>query len=112
MLQETRRYVMRPAGNDRTGAIAKSVQARFVFALMDLSDSEATPAVKAQVDAMLRTLQADLQRRNSGHGLWLVSKIEAHLNQPAVPAAPITKAKTLPPGGPIGMDSLETCWHC
>lgn len=113
MLEETRRYVMRPIGTGREAEIAKTVQARFVFALMDLSnDSDATPGVKARTDTMLRVVQADLQSRNSGHGVWLVSRIDAHLNQPAVAAPTVTNAKTLPPGGPIGMDAMEGCWHC
>jgi len=68
--------------------------------------------VKAQAEAMLYSVQRDLSRQESGHGSWLVAKIDRHLTQPAVPAAPVTKAKTLPPGGPIGMDMLESCWHC
>lgn len=117
MLQETRRYVMRTPPNGREAEIAKAVQARFAFALIELGSGEAAPGVKARVDAMLRMLQTDLKSENSGHGLWLASKIDAHLNQPAVAASAVTKAKKLPPGGPIGqsglnMDTLETCWHC
>ena len=113
MLEQTRSFVMRQPANDRTGLIAKSVQARFAFGLMELSNNPAaTPAVKAQAEAMLYSVQRDLSRQESGHGSWLVAKIDRHLTQPAVPAAPVTKAKTLPPGGPIGMDMLESCWHC
>lgn len=117
ILQATRRTVMRPPAPGRTAEIAKGIQARFVFALMDLGNSEATPGVKARTDAVLRQLQQDLRAKNSGHGLWLVSKIDAHLDQEATPSATVTKAKALPPGGPIGQDGLnmgqlETCWHC
>ncbi len=113
MLEETRRFVMRPPTPGREGEIAKTVQARFAFALIDLgSNAAATPGVKARTDAMLRTLQADLKSRNSGHGLWVVSRIEAYLNQPAIPVPSVTQAKTLPPGGPIGMGIMESCWHC
>ena len=117
MLEETRSYVMRPPASDRTGLIAKSVQGRFAFGLMDLSNSGATPTVKAQAEAMLYLVQRDLSRQNSEHGSWLVAKIDRHLTRSAVTTEPVTKAKALPPGGPIGQDQfnmgqLETCWHC
>lgn len=113
MLQAIRSDVMKPAPRGRLGEIAKGVQARFVFGLMDLSNHpEATPGVKARVDAILRDVQGDLSRKGSGHGQWLVTKIDAFLNQAAPERAPVTKAKALPPGGPIGMGDYETCWHC
>jgi len=56
VLQTTRAYVMRRPANDRTGEIAKTVQARFAFALMDLSNSDATPSVKARTDKVLRDI--------------------------------------------------------
>jgi len=112
VLQETRAYVMRRPTNNRTSEIAKGIQARFVFALMELADSPATPGVKARTDKVLRDMRGDLSAKGSGHGLWLVSLIDAHLQRPVTPQAPVTKAKALPPGGPIGMGQLETCWHC
>ena len=112
VLQETRRYVMKQPANDRTGEIAKGIQARFVFALMELSDSNATPGVKARTDKVLRDIHADLGAKGSGHGLWLVSLIDAHLERPAIPQTTVTKSKALPPGGPIGQGQMESCWHC
>jgi len=112
VLQATRVYVMKRPANDRTGEIAKGIQARFVFALMELADSQATPGVKARTDKVLRDIRSDLTAKGSGHGLWLVSLIDAHLERPATPKTPVTKAKALPPGGPIGQGQLETCWHC
>lgn len=120
MLQSVRSYVMRPAGNGRTGEIAKSIQARFVFALMELeSHPEATPGVKARADAMLRRVKTDLQA--AGHGLWLSGLIDTHLARDAAAHPLVTSAKALPPGSPIGaagfhyhfnQGQLETCWHC
>jgi len=112
MLQTTRAYVMKQPSNDRTGEIAKAVQARFVFALMDLANSEATPGVKARTDKVLRDIRTDLGANGSGHGLWLVSLVDAHLERPVTPQTPVTEAKALPPGGPIGQGVMETCWHC
>lgn len=112
VLQTTRAYVMRRPANDRTGEIAKGVQARFVFALMELANSTATPGVKARTDKVLRDIRGDLRAKGSGHGLWLVSLIDAHLERPATPLSTVTKAKALPPGGPIGQGMMETCWHC
>lgn len=112
VLQRTRAYVMRQPNNDRTGEIAKGIQARFVFALMELAESSTTPGVKARTDRVLRDISSDLRVKGSGHGLYLVSLIDAHLERPVTPRPPVTKAKALPPGGPIGMGQLETCWHC
>ncbi len=117
MLQITRQFIMRPPTPGRRAEISKAVQARFIFALMDLANSETTPGVKARTDKMLRLLQDDLKAKNSGHGLWLISLIDAHLERPATPATPVTQAKALPPGGPIGSASTpaglrESCWHC
>jgi len=112
VLNTTRQYVMRRPSADRMGEIAKGIQARFVFAVMDLADSDATPGVKARADKALRDIRRDLTEKDSGHGLWLVSLIDAHLNRPSVAKETITKAKALPPGGPIGQGMLETCWHC
>lgn len=79
---------------------------------MDLSNSDVSPGIKARTDAMLRRLQDDLGQNGSGHGEWLVTRIEEHLNKPAPAAPEVTESKPLPPGGPIGMGQLETCWHC
>ena len=120
MIQSVRSYVMRPAGNGRSSEIAKSIQARFVFALMELeANPAATPGVKARADAMLRRVQGDL--KGLGHGLWLTELIETHLERDAVANPLVTRAKALPPGSPIGTGGfhdrlthgqLETCWHC
>jgi len=120
MLQSIRSYVMRPAPEGRRGEIAKSIQARFVFALITLeSNAQATPGVKARADTMLRRVKTDLKA--AGHGLWLSGLIDAHLERKAVAQPVITAAKTLPPGSPIGAGGfhdrlnagqLESCWHC
>ena len=112
VLQTTRAYVMRRPANDRTGEISKTVQARFAFALMDLSNSEATPSVKARTDKVLRDIRGDLNAGGTGHGAWLVSQINAHLERAATPQTPVVEAKALPPGGPIGQGIMENCWHC
>ena len=112
VLQTTRAYVMRRPANNRTGEISKTVQARFAFALMDLSNSEATPSVKARTDKVLRDIRGDLNAGGIGHDAWLVSQIDAHLERAATPKTPVVEAKTLPPGGPIGQGIMENCWHC
>lgn len=112
MMRAIEDSVMKPAGRGRTAEIAKVVQARYVFALMDLSNSDVSPGIKARVDAELRRLQSDLDASGSGHGEWLITRIEEHLNKPAPAAPEVTESKPLPPGGPIGMGQMETCWHC
>ncbi|RKQ69295.1 uncharacterized protein DUF5117 [Litorimonas taeanensis] len=117
MLNITRQHVMQSPPSGRQNEIAKSVQARFAFALMDLSEQSQSPGVKARTDNMLRRVQTDLRAKGSGHGSWLDTKITAHLNKAAKAADPVPPAKALPPGGPIGMGlysahQYETCWHC
>ncbi len=118
VLEATRDAVMRPAGQGREAEIAKAIQARFAFALMDLSDSDATPSVKARADRMLRLVQSDLEGTDFGHGDWLITRISAHLNKPVIPQPGVTGAKQLPPGSPIGTSPMEDfsayelCWHC
>jgi hypothetical protein len=121
MLQIMRRDIMQRPPAGRQAEIAKAVQARFVFALIDLSNADVTTGVKARTDSLLRMLQADLRSNGSDYGPWLIRQIESHLNKAALPAKPVTDAKPLPPGGPIGMDNginsfnsgqFETCWHC
>ena len=117
VLATTRRKVMGASTAGRTGEIAKAVQTRFAYALMDLADSENTPAVQSRAFAALDDLSADLGRLRTEHGGWLSDKIAAFKARPVTASEPITKAKTLPPGGPIGQSGLntgqlETCWHC
>ena len=122
LLDDIHQRVMQTPPQGREGEIAKSVQARFAFALMDLSQKDVSPSVKARTDRALRRIQSDLKKSGSGHGAWLITQIDAHLNRAALPQSPVTEAEALPPGGPIGMGGLdfgdlnagqyETCWHC
>jgi len=50
MLQIMRRDIMQRPENGRTGEISKAVQARFVFALMELSNADVTTGVKARTE--------------------------------------------------------------
>ncbi len=96
-------------------------QDRFVSALIALSlDEEAIPAVRAQADSKLRAIANRLNpslfsgQQGREHNAWLQSRIEAHLERPAAPAAPTTPQAEIPPGSPIGGGAgmMETCWHC
>lgn len=121
MLEGLRRQIMQRPPSGRTEEIAKTIQARFIFKLIALSNGEVTTGVKARTDSMLRNLQSDLRSNGSDYGPWLINQIEAHLERSALSTAPLTKAQPLPPGGPIGMSTLhpnikmgqyESCWHC
>jgi hypothetical protein len=122
LIDRTHERVMRTPPAGRQGEIAKAVQARFAFALMDLAEKDVSPGVKARTDRALRRIQSDLRKPDSGHGSWLIGQISAHLERLAKPQSPVTEAKPLPPGGPIGMGTwtsnepssgqYETCWHC
>ncbi len=106
------------SSSEREMAIAQSVQARYVFALMELDQAEVSPLVKAQASAQLRTLESQLGD-GSGNNMnaWLASRINTHLARPAVAATPDVAGPATPPGSPIGSTSgtyavYETCWHC
>lgn len=110
------------SNSERQAAIAQSVQARYVFALMELDQAEVSPLVKAQTSAQLRTLESHLNDGlGDGSGInmnaWLAGRINAHLARPAVAATPDVAGPTTPPGSPIGSTLstyavYETCWHC
>jgi len=122
MLQAIRRHMMKRPPRGRGAEIHKAVQARFIFALMELGQSQAGPSVKARTDAVLRQIRRDLQAKGSGHGLWLVTNIDTYLNRPAPAKPKVVPNNPLPPGSPIGAGTyinahnitgqFETCWHC
>ncbi|PQA85361.1 zinc-dependent metalloprotease [Hyphococcus luteus] len=96
-------------------------QDRFVSSLIALSRNEdAIPAARALADAKLRAIANRLNpslfsgQQAREHNAWLQSRIEAHLDRPAAPAAPSTPAAEIPPGSPIGASDgmMEDCWHC
>jgi len=112
VLDATREKVMSASSNGRTGEIANAVKTRFAYALMDIVGGDASPAVKADASQTLGLLARDVRRSGTSHGRWLADEIKRFNDRPMKSAEPVTKAKTLPPGGPIGMGIYETCWHC
>jgi hypothetical protein len=108
----------------RQRRIAEVLQSRFASTLIDLAtDETASPAVRAETDAFLRTLRGRLapgfrlgQAANRAHRDWLLARIDAHLARPAPSAETKVGAPETPPGSPIGSfmgtGFLETCWHC
>lgn len=117
VLAATRRKVMGSSASGRTGEIAKAVQTRFAYALMDLASGNNTPAVQSRAHAALTDLSSDLGRLRTDHGVWLSAQIDAFKTRPVKPVDPVAKAKPLPPGGPIGQGrfnagQMESCWHC
>ena len=70
LLATTRRTVMGASTSGRTGEIAKTVQARYAFALMELTDSNAPSSVRTRASSALDDLVADLNRRGGSHGIW------------------------------------------
>jgi len=111
VLDATRKKVMSGNNSGRTGDIANAVRTRFAYALMDVIGGEATPAVKAEASQALGLLARDV-RGAGANGRWLAGEIKRFNDRPMTSVAPVTKAKALPPGGPIGMGIYETCWHC
>lgn len=112
VLNTTRRTVMGASTTGRTGEIAEAVQTRFVYGLMDLTSGNATPAVKTRAHVALGDISRDLGSIGGDHAEWLNDQIKTFKARPMKATDPVVPAKTLPPGGPIGMGQLETCWHC
>ncbi len=98
--------------SSRTQAIADSIEARYAVALMDLMVADTSPAVEAEAHAALTSLLAATRSSNRTNAAWLGSRIEGFLDDPSGYEAAEAKSGDLPPGGPIGMDAYETCWHC
>ena len=112
VLNTTRRTVMGASTDGRTGEIAEAVQTRFVYALMDLISSDASSAVKTRAHATLGDISSNLGSMSGDHAEWLSDQIKAFKARPIKAVDPVIPAKALPPGGPIGMGQMETCWHC
>lgn len=112
MLSDIRKTVMTTPASSRGIVIAQAVQARYAFSLIDLANSETSPLVSAEAEDALSDLSLDLAKRRSSHATWLIRQIALFENTPREATPAIRPANTLPPGGPIGMGQLETCWHC
>jgi len=104
LLEKTRRQVLSGSTSGRTGDIARVIRARHAYALMDLADSDAGPAVKMAADKALRDYMTELQRGRDAGSDWIADRILAFLERPLTASAPSTPAKKLPPGSPIGTD--------
>lgn len=104
VMSRTRRSVMGQSTRGRTGEIARTIRARYAYALMDLMDSDASPAVKASTDAGLRDLASDLRLGNDSRSQWIAERIDGFLTRPITASAPTASAKALPPGSPIGSE--------
>ncbi|MEO1310847.1 MAG: zinc-dependent metalloprotease, partial [Pseudomonadota bacterium] len=112
----------------REAAIARSVRARYVAALIELEQADLSAPTRALVRARLEALQSlfaddenlasrffSAERRERPEAdkaldALLAAEIAAHLDRLAPAAAPRTKGPETPPGSPIGQ--REDCWHC
>lgn len=112
MLSDIRKTVMTPPTSSRGSAIAEAVQARYAFSLIKLVNAQTSTLVSAEAQDALSDLSLDLAKRRSSHASWLIKQIALSENNHDETAPAIPPANTLPPGGPIGMGQLETCWHC
>lgn len=110
LLYATTKKIMQSPPSGRQGEIARAIQSRYAYGLMDLVRGSATPPVKARAQTELSRLLRTFSRQNSAHAAFMASEIERFLERPAKSAAAVTAEQALPPGSPIGMS--ETCWHC
>ena len=104
ILETTRNSVMSQSVTGRTGEIARTIRARYAFALMDLAESESGPAVKIAANSALWDLARELKAGGDGGSNWIGDRIFAFLDRPVKSFAPSSPAKRIPPGSPIGTD--------
>ena len=104
VLAQITRRVVSASNSGRTGEIAFAIQARYAFALMELAESDSSPAVKAATLGALNDLGTGLGRGASSKNAWLLDRIAAFRSRSAPDANPVTPAKALPPGSPIGSE--------
>ena len=104
VLAQTTQRVMSAAPRGRTGEIAFAIQARYAFALMELAESDSSPAVKAAMLGALNDIEGLLTRRANSKNDGLLGRIAAFRSRSAPNANPVTPAKALPPGSPIGSE--------
>ncbi len=114
VLRTIRIYVMSQSGTGRAGEIARTIQSRLAFALMELADSGASHAVDIRAISALGDMAVQAKSRGDDHGQWLAQQIDAYLERPREAVKAVESAKALPPGGPIGQGGFlgEDCWHC
>lgn len=104
VLSQTRRQVLAASTSGRTGDIARVIRARYAYALMELAESDAGPAVKMAADQALREYADGLTRGRDTGSDWIAGRISAFLERPLTASVPTQPAKQLPPGSPIGTD--------
>ena len=104
VLGQTAERVMSASKSGRTGEIAYAVQARYAFALMELADSDSSPAVQAAAVGALTNMAARIGSSNNAKNAWLLDGIISFRSRPAPASNPVTAAKALPPGSPIGSE--------
>ena len=104
VLTQTRRAVLAPKLTGRTGDIARTVRARYAYALMDMAGSDVSPTLKMSVHRELSDYAASLRSGGDRDSDWIARQITAFLDRPLTAVAPTAPAKQLPPGSPIGSD--------
>ena len=118
VLDTITRTVMQAPPMGREGEIARAVQMRYAYGLMDLASGSVAPTVKARAIAELAAIQKNAARRNSEHAAFLSEEIQRFNTRTAEPVKAVTPEKALPPGSPIGSGTVsgfgqyEMCWHC
>jgi hypothetical protein len=104
VLETTTDRVLGASERGRTGEIAFAIKSRYAFALMELAGSEGSPAVQAAANTALTEVATVLGRSSGSKNTWLLGRIEAFFSRAAPEANPVTPAKALPPGSPIGSE--------
>jgi len=139
VLNAMERHLFRIDATDRQEEIQRVLQSRYVSLLIAIAagapeggearaavagfdfggGGEASPLVKARVDAYLRDLRGRIgpgllqgASVDRAHREWLAARIDRHLNRPAPARTAVTRRAPIPPGSPIGAGMREDCWQC
>jgi hypothetical protein len=109
MLETLTRAVLNAEASDgREEALAAMVEERLVANLIEADRSGASAAVRAELQAAMRQMAGQLDRRPDPQSAFLAGEIESYLEAPTEPRSRMPEEPTIPPGSPIG----EGCFHC
>ncbi|WP_298916591.1 zinc-dependent metalloprotease [uncultured Algimonas sp.] len=105
VMAATRTAVMGFERDGRQAEIARTVWARFAYALAGLAAGDHPPAIRAASDATLDRMAAQLAASGDRTDRWLADEIDRLQDSPRDIAALIPDPQALPPGSPIGASS-------
>ena len=104
VLDRTWEHVKRRPKTLREVEIARMIRVRYVYALMELAESDSGSSVRSAAMRALQTIHGDLHRDGDEQAFWLQQMIRTFQNRPVESIKAVIPAKALPPGSPIGSE--------